>query len=477
MFGARLVIGAEVELLTPLHLGTGEAALYQSIEHDDPQSGSPAPTQVATVMRDVQGFPVIPGASLKGVLRALADSAGVGVDDLFGPPAESGEARQGRLTVRAMRYLPGNKPLQLTDKLPYAGKVMPDGNTLRSRWLFVSARTAIDPGSGTADEGKLFYQEMTAPDARFRLDLALCLDGDSAPAEACLMGVLSALTAEDGVPFGRGQSLGQGRLRLNLGTLSAERLALDNATGALVDPSDLTTTAAVRNAVEEASAPAAVDRHVRWLIADGPFLIDDTSIKHAKDSGKPRLNAQRNASAPLLPGSTLVGALRARAGWLSRLKWTADKAGGDRDRRLARDDEAAQLADPRVVTKPEQLTPTERLFGVTGWRGLVRIASVTCRDHGDFENITSVKLDRFSMAPVDGALFATRAAIDPVFEVTIELERRGGYPNGDDQTLFEELLADLACEGLMLGHGTSRGYGWFKVEENWVGAVQVQGGA
>ena len=472
MFEARLVITADLQLLSPLHLGTGEVETYASITYEEAGTKKRQMPTVATVMRDADGFPVIPGASVKGVLRSLVKDHS-GVDELFGPPAGSSELRRGRLTAYAMRYGSAGNAEQLTRDLPFAAKPMDDSTSFGARGLYVAARTAIDPASGTADDKKLFYQEMVAPDAVFRLHLELRLDknGTAAVSESCLMEALKALTAPDGIAFGKGQSLGQGRLCLDAETIDATRLTLDQASGKLVSTS---ISNSVRTAVGDATPAAAGLRHVLMLSCDGPFLIDDPSVEHLADSGLPRLNAQRHDQTPQLPGSTLSGSLRARAGWLAKLRWNDEtKRRDDRGKIFAKGDMAAQQADrDRVVIDASQLSPTERLFGVTGWRGLVRVARVQCIACAGFENITSVKLDRFSMAPIDGALFTTRAAIDPVFRVVLEVEKRvvkpkdgepRQYPNADDNVLFAALLQDLRTEGLMLGHGTSRGYGWFEV--------------
>jgi len=477
MFAARLVIEADLTLLSPLHVGTGEVETHDSITYQASGTKERKKPFVATVMRDDGGWPVVPGASVKGVLRSLAGD-GPDAFDLFGSPT-GGEVRdpdrhgperklwRGRLTAYAMRYGPNNDPAALTSDLPFADREMKDGTPFGARGLYVAARTAIKPGSGTADDKKLFYQEMVAPGAVFRLRLELRLDrsGNAAAAEACLLRVLQTLRRDDGVAFGKGQSLGQGRFKLAPATIEARRLVLD-AGGKLADPDEAGTTETWREDVAGGTPGAGAARHALKLTCDGPFLIDDPSVEHADDSGLPRLNAQQHASVPLLPGSTLAGALRARAGWLAKLRWNDETKRRDcRDKILAKGDEAAAAHDPRVVTEPADLSPTERLFGVTGWRGLVRVVRITCEPGVGFENITSVKLDRFSMAPIDGALFTTRAAIDPVFEVVLEVEKRGGFPGADDQALFAKLLEDLRQEGIMLGHGTSRGYGWFGVTQ------------
>lgn len=119
-----------------------------------------------------------------------------------------------------------------------------------------------------------------------------------------------------------------------------------------------------------------------------------------------------------------------------------------------------------MFTKPEDLTPTERLFGVTGWRGLLAVESIRVIRPGGKQTFTSVKLDRFSSAPIDGALFSVEAFVDPVFEVTLRLAPREKAPiTLEAQSLFDRLLNDIKDMGLMLGHGGSRGFGWFSVDE------------
>jgi hypothetical protein len=76
--------------------------------------------------------------------------------------------------------------------------------------------------------------------------------------------------------------------------------------------------------------------------------------------------------------------------------------------------------------------------------------------------ITSEALDQFSMAPLDGALFTTRAFVGCEFSVHLGLDRRRTV-TAADETFFRELVDDATDNGLMLGHGTNKGFGWFAV--------------
>lgn len=481
MFGARLCIKGELALLSALHIGTGDTETFEHVTKPaETEGGKRQQVPVATILCDGDGLPLIPGATIKGVLRALAGGTS-GCDALFGPSSGSENLSQGRLTAWSARLVDRQRGeteraalavgLPFTCKLERQALTADDRRELTEhgrRGLFVTARTAIDPATGTAEEKRLFYREMVPAGARFRLRLQLMLDGnqdDAANAEELLTNLLQRLTATDGVAFGHGQSAGHGRAQLDRDTLIFEHIAI-GSDGRLVKNA--------KPVLTEPCARADPDIIHLTLTCDGPFIVDDSARRPERkrtdeEHRLPQLNAQEGPDGkPILPGTSLMGVLRRRAAFLARLRWNDERNGDDRDRILAFNNPAAVERDKkgRTVIRPEDLTPSERLFGVTGWRGLVRLGPIECTSCARFENITSVRLDRFSMAPIDGGLFTTRAAIDPVFEVTLKLEHRAGFPNADDTALFEALLKDLLDEGIMLGHGTSRGYGWFRVERS-----------
>ena len=106
------------------------------------------------------------------------------------------------------------------------------------------------------------------------------------------------------------------------------------------------------------------------------------------------------------------------------------------------------------------LTQTERLFGVTGFRARLAIDRLEVKKAEDFE-ISSVKLDRFTGGPMDNALFKTQAHRDVEVHVSLRL----AHATEADVTFTEQLITDICREGevLVLGHGGSKGFGWFNV--------------
>jgi len=79
-------------------------------------------------------------------------------------------------------------------------------------------------------------------------------------------------------------------------------------------------------------------------------------------------------------------------------------------------------------------------------------------------DITSVKLDHFSGAPIDKALFTTHAVVGTRLELALALRDRGGAatPRTADRALFNKLQSDIKKNGLMLGYGSGKGFGWFE---------------
>lgn len=410
-------------VLSPLHLGNGQRGAREGLTVRTEQ-GKDEPVALNEIQRDGRGLPYLPGTSLKGALRArLTDALG---KELFGRVNDNAreDGVMGRLWIYGAIH-------QITG--PAAG--LPHHGVAGGEDSFVAARTRIDRASGTADDHKLFHAEMVPPGTIFAFHARWLTNATGAELNAELADVATALaplTDADGVALGCGGRQGQGRVHLT--EVTATLVPWDGEPEAITLPT-------------VAWTPPDERRRLR-LTGDGPYMILDSARRPAKTDGAaedanvlhPLLDG---AGHPALPGSTLLGALRARAAWL-------DGGADDRD---------------RVYAPQEALTATEQLFGVTGWRGLLGVDSIRVVDPGVKQIFTSVKLDRFSAAPIDGGLFAVEAFVDPVFEATLSLTPRGDGIPQDARDLFNRLMQDVQDMGLTLGHGAARGFGWFGVED------------
>lgn len=407
MYSRRIHITGTLVADSPFHPGSGEFRLAPELARD----GGDAQPRLALVARDALGRPYLAGTAIKGVLRRQAGETET-TKVLFGAIKDESTGAMGRLIVYGA-------PMQKAGDARH----LPRG----ANGLFVAARTGIDGATGTVDEGRLFYQEMIAPGARFALRMVYL---PAREADQTVWDLLVRLLKglQEGVSFGKGQADGQGWLRLD-GAPKVEEEGLQ-ADGTLKR-------APLAGFAADLARAGVIAGATRWrlrLVCDGPFMINDWSFvpeaSTRQEADRIQLKAQTRADKiPELPGTSLMGALRARAEWLGKTR----VLDAERVKRLFGG------MDRAAVLRMNRLTATR---------------CETCR-------LTSVVIDRFSGAPVDNKLFTAEAFVRPTFEV--ELSLAPGRGTADDETAITALIDDLCDEGLMLGHGTNKGFGWFTV--------------
>lgn len=478
MFENRTIITGTLHLLSPLHIGTGDTVFHPAVKKN-PGDNKPN-VQISAIIRDCDNNPILPRSTIKGLLRRLgeeSESADAGaIKILFGEIKDSNadedqdqdqeqekkkpksKGRMGRLLVH------GGEQTKLGDAsaYPYSDqrcmedKIPPTKDSpLCGAGVFIASQAAIDPALGVAADHKLYHSEMVAPGAVFKLKLVLSHRGkdDDKTAFYALMRILARLTHQDGVPCGSGQAEGAGRLRLEEKSRRVEHYVL-GADGILkADPQHPFGTAlgTYNQAASEAFK----------LTCTGPFLVVDSShIPKKDDPSIPQIIAQRSGEkgAPLMLPTGLAGVLRARARWLeAREMMRAGECGYDAD---PASKDATRIFNRKGVNF-DTMTATERLFGINGFRGLLEITAFEITG-GEEVPFTSVKLDSFSGAPIDNALFTTRAFVGANLSFSLRVKGRGKYqPNDEDTALFTALKNDIETNGLMLGHGSAKGFGWF----------------
>lgn len=447
MIGARTVISGTLRVLSPLHIGSGRKGKLEA----GPASENPdSEFSTGFVLMDDNGLPYIPGSSLKGVLRRLSAEPAI----LFGPESGRETPASGKVIFWTAFHRSG---AAVRGRIPY-GDARQNGRvrTNRESDLFIESQTAIDGGTGVAERSRLFHNEQILPGTEFAfritLKAKLGTEAEDAAAKVDLAAILGKLCAPEGVGFGRNTRQGNGRLRLLLETVTEEHFSLRGPIK-LAIPFWPTKIATATRA--EASGWACK----LTLRGTGPFLIADSTPRPKAPPGEARqivgLADFANGGARLT-GASLLGALRAKFFWEQALR--SPEETDDRD---------------KSFTTLDALSTTERLFGVTGWRGRVSLEGIKLIGAPKLQKIMSVRLDRFSGAPIDNALFGTEAWVDPRFEVSLALEGRKGLSE-DEQILlkdddkhfldFLELLKDPLWGGLQLGLGQNKGYGVFAVE-------------
>ena len=210
----RYVMTGELELLSPLHLGTGDFRQFKELALDvkksEAESASP---DVAAILRNDKDEPFLSGTSIKGLLRRIGEAIlpAERCARLFGEIGSEGRGRRGVVLVR------GSEQVRAADAtgMPYRAL----GGERLGAGVFIAARTRIDGASGTAQNNALFFQEMVAAGAHFALSLTIdcrtstCSDDEQGSILADLAGVLGRLSDAEGWAIGRGQADGQGRIR------------------------------------------------------------------------------------------------------------------------------------------------------------------------------------------------------------------------------------------------------------------------
>ncbi len=457
---------ATLEVQTPLHIGAG---FDRTMPRDKDET-----VDVAQLVMAANGLPAITPTALKGAMRALTEQA-AGADAaklLFGEKLDH-EYRKGAIGVLS--------PYAALMIAPAASDRRRESRRDARRGTFEAVRTAINGAAGVPAANKLFTAEMVAPGARFRLRMRLFGDPRAVPeGRAKAVAALLKALGRDGLALGRGRGDGQGRVRL---------ISLDRVTACWVDALDIQS----RN--ELATWQRRIQEADHWQVAGTPyrftlrgdvaFLIsagpqqpdpaptDNDSPSPGTKSRSNIIRALRRAEGvPELPGTSLMGALRARAEWLADLRQLRGTPGHANDAVHIAELfglRAEQLRDGALLGQLAQRLGVQPIQ-ITGLAGLLRV-QIIAPATAEAVTLASVRIDHFAQSPMDGALFSTEAFARPAFAVELRLQPHPGA--GCDTELrrwVRRLIRHIALrgaaeEGMMLGHGRNRGFGWFTLSE------------
>lgn len=431
MYRDELTLSLTVQ--SPLHIGSG-ASEVKRLQNVDSNEGEIV--ELALLQRAASSDPWLPGSSLKGALKAIAKSIDLpSCTELFGVGGASvsdvPSGRQGCLTAI------GAKSLKTTE--------------------FIERRNAIHRGTGASKKNHLFARQMVDVGSQF--EVRLRLDTRSKEVRDRLredtLTLLSRFAGSQGHPLGSSKSASFGRVKLSSSSIRC--VSKSFAENGWSDAEE--TTHEVRS--------SATDPETLTLICEGPYLTKEGEREELRQGqtkdGKPAtkkvtypsrapvLGGQDGNSsmhvAPRIAGSGVKGALRARAEWLVAL--------------MVLRGETFQEVEVKTSAGRRRLDVVQRIFGDEGYRARLDITTNNATRKGVSRH-PSIRLDPITQSPYQGVLFEIEADFGVSFDLTLEWFTP---PRADEKLLLESLKEDINTNGLKLGMGTTKGFGWFSLNQ------------
>lgn len=429
-------------------------------------------SQLIAKTKDEDGneFPVIHSTALKGAIRAYMqtqlskddifdkqqfdDTFGTSDNQLFNDEVKS-VGKMGRLVLG---HALGCKPLNKTP---------------------TRVRNAINRKRGTADHNKLYEAEYLPEGTHLMLRGQFFYDAqdERESVKASLAKILLPLCMQfpyHGLPIGSGGK-SKNSLFADMETLKCEQIEFSDK-GYWLDPVDCSDQlkAGLRTNLEALPHQRNADVISFKVTADTPFIIMKSGQGNA-DVGV-QMQAERDAAGkPILFDTSLIGVLRSRLEWLQNLQALQNNV--DAPLQFEERFPAGSLLNTGEV---ENLTPVEALLGVSGYAGRMEVSKLTLDQSGQENTLVNVAIDRFTGGALDTALFNTETHMECSWLVEFAIPRNQSHFEIDDdpangksaqRECLEKLADDLLENGLMLGHGSAKGLGWFSVSNvkmNWL---------
>ena len=437
----RWLVTGTLQLATTLALRSGDTERRPA-----PKGESGDEVDCALLALDHEDRPYLPGTSLKGALRAWLEShlpkgRRAAIDDLFGHapmPIEGAEEQQGR--GGRLEFWDAFLVIQDKEKAPETR---------------MAGRTAIDRKTRTAAHQLLAHGDYLAAGNIF----SLTITGDDLdePAIDLLLAALHGFqTGNRPIRLGSGRSTGRGAATFTLDAVRCMDRAFIATWLNLPDPPPwrqwleghphgARLTPAFRARAEKVvpQSPATTTLDL-VLDIDGPFAVGDPT--RYEGQGHPDLEPMLDEQGrPLLPGSSLKGALRAQA---LRIWRTVH----------------GPLPEPERKAGPPQ-NPLDWLFGTTGWQGVLQVGEFReagCCGPARIQEFVAV--DRFTGGVAGSAKFKAKLFESPTFAGTLRLDLARGRQHRRRYAkaalgLLALTLRDLGEGDITLGHGRTKGMG------------------
>lgn len=468
----RWMIVGRLTTTAPLHIGNGDVTERKDFTNDKSKSDvtrrkdlnnekSKEAIQINAIGTDHNGRPYLPGSSLKGNLRALANQLKLPtVEEIFGSPDPELKTSVGGKAEFYDACVPDNAPVFPHDPPHW----------LAARRTGVSAGVTIDRITRTASDERLFHEEFVPPGVSFEVKIS---GQDYTDAEITdLLWLLNSFNS--GVAkLGAGTGSGYGSMKWELTDL--QRMTTEDVARWIANGAPSTGYAALqslkqaeRQTYETRAAqvrtvmpqPEALILNIR-LDFQSNFLVNDPSRTGTLDEKKaghtPLLNVDGK---PLLHATSIRGAFRSQAEKIVRTIGNEKCACYLNDR----GERASCLAIESIDALPD-LCPTCQIFGAAGWKAAIQFSDFLAIDSIREENLFQqefVAIDRFTGGGAEAKKFNARSMDRPTLHgtITIDLARlKNVADNGWPLGLLVLVLRDLIEGDVRFGLGSAKGYG------------------
>lgn len=388
-----LLLKGEIELVSPAIIGSGNSD-----------------TADLEVVKDSNGVPYIPATSFAGVLRHKIKNLSL--------PRKTLEKIWG-LSIASSHQDLRQSSIIISDLLP-------KGNPL----LSIRDGVRIDRKRGVAEDKAKFDYEVIDAGALFNLKIEVPLDGEDDDLRERLLATYVEMLKNDSIRLGAKTNSGFGKIRLRdykFYHFNFKEKEHVKAWFRYLKTKELPPSQQLK--VEP------IPFNEREFILNANFIIKNSLIvrDYSIDSYSPDMVHIKSNGRPILPGTSIKGAIRARA-------------------------------ERIVKTLEVENSVIEDLFGEAGKdvpepkRGRI-IVDETYIDGYAEEVQTRIKIDRFTGGTIEGALFETKPLFrkkeEREFQIRITIKDYKDYEIG----LILLILKDLVTGDLPIGGEKSIGRG------------------
>jgi CRISPR/Cas system CMR subunit Cmr4 (Cas7 group RAMP superfamily) len=429
---ARFLLEAE----TPLFVGSGSSTLLKD----------------ALVQKDANGFPMIQGTSLSGVLRHSFSKfpESTKVEDIFGDP-KGGDTGTGSL----LKVSPAL--MMLDDQNVSEGLILEDKwDSLKARFDYLPVRQHVRINEkGVAENNGLFDNEVIFKGTRFVFELELTdLTSDFLEDWKALIGIVKSPEFR----IGAGTRNGYGSLKV----LKIQERKFDLKTELVnyleFSPSfNATDWSKVDGSDSKEEFGSKSKTHYSLILTPDPFFIFGSGFGD-EDVDKTPMEEEivvytsegiKFEKHTVVPGSSIKGAIAHRVAYhfnKKKKRW-------------------AGTNDPITGTVNEAVA---ELFGKAGKNvadpaaGKVYINDIflTSSEVKNDKIFNHVAIDRFTGGALEGALFSEKVSYleEDTFKIDVFLDKS---VSSEYEEILEKTLTDI-CKGLLpLGGMTTKGHGIF----------------